>query len=130
MTDQEKILELSRKRYVHIGIRNDSYDEKTNEYVKDPWKIIDSLAEEILNLLIAGHESLPFEFIIEELTMLGQAPNLLYDDDGRFAVTGAGIQDVVMDDEAQDIHLHHFVETAEWKGTPREALTYYLFMNK
>lgn len=130
MKNQKEILELSRKRYVHIDSRENSYDEKTDSYKDDCWEVIDYLAEEILRLIKGNAEKLPFEFIIEELTKLGQAPCLLYDDDGRFAISTTGMQNVVMGDEAQDINISHYVEAAEWKGTPREALTYYLFMNK
>ena len=127
MNGQKQILELSRKRYIHIDSRNDSYDEKTDEYKDDCWEVIDYLAEEILRLIKSNAEKLPFEFIIEELTKLGQAPCLLYDDDGRFAICGTGMQNVVFGDEAQDINLSHYVRASEWKGTCREALIYYLF---
>jgi len=127
MTTQNKILDISISRYRYIDEQENSYNADKDEYSIDHNKFIDHLADEILDIIKTNFEKLDFDFIILELTKLGQCPSLLYDDDGRFAITGEGIQDVVMGDEAQDINISHFVKAEEWKDTPREALSHYLF---
>ena len=63
--------------------------------------------------------------MIESLTKLGEAPNILYDDNGNFAVTGTGFQSVSMD-EISDVTMSFFVLKEHWFKTIREALKYYL----
>lgn len=121
---KQKILEHSTKRYEFIHKRNDSYNEETWQYEYDPPEI-DQLGNLILKLIKEFRNDLEFEFIIEELTKLGQAPCLLYDDDGRFAIAGSGFQDIP-EDGGSDINIVHFIEKELWKPTIREALNHYL----
>ena len=67
-------------------------------------------------------DELEFDFILLELTKLGDAPNVLYDDDGNFAVSGSGMQSV----GEGTVSLMAIVEPEHWKETPREALRYYM----
>lgn len=87
---------------------------------------IDELSEKIKERIIVNYERLPFEFIMEELSKLGQCPNLLYDDNGNWAVTDEGFQNIAHGDEPIDIETHFFIKAELWKPTPREALKYYL----
>jgi len=119
------INDLSDKRYSFIKMREDSYNEVDNSYTYNPHEI-DMLGDEIMNRLLEWKDDLTFEFIFEHLTKLGQAPNLLYDDDGRFAITGDGFQNVVSGDEADDMEFQFWVEKKHWKKTIREALDHYL----
>lgn len=117
-----KILELHRERYSLIENLqqmgdNDLHEDELNDK-------IDKLGEEILSLLTNHSDELEFEFIMEQLSMLGQAPNLLYDDNGHWAVTSEGWQNVVAD-EPEDVETHFYVEAHLWKDTPREALKVY-----
>ena len=64
--------------------------------------------------------------IIETLTRFGQAPCLVYDDNGMFAVSSDGYSPMVMDDELIDGGVSVAVEKHMWKKTIREALWYYM----
>ena len=68
------------------------------------------------------NEELSVEQALQELCEIGYCPNLLNDDDGRWAVAFDGVQDVVMDDEAQDISTSFFVEAKKWSLNIRQAL--------
>jgi hypothetical protein len=116
---QEEILILSDKRYKLLEERLDGL-----EYDYDPIEI-DQLAEQILKAIKDNKENLTFEFIFEELTKIGWAPCLLYDDNGRFAISGDGFQ-TVPEDSPADISMMCFVEKDYWKDSIREALYYFL----
>ena len=116
---------LSKKRYELNDKYQNSWDPVAEKYTDEYPEKIDELAEEIFKYLKLWRRSLPFEFIFEELTKLGHAPNLLYDDDGRFAMVGDGYQTVPMG-EAIDMEMGHFVKKERWKDSVHEALDDYL----
>lgn len=89
-------------------------------------KEADVLAEKIFNTIKENFDELPVDFIIETLTKLGQAPNVIYDDNGNFAVSGDGYQPVVVDDEKISGGFTVFVEAEQWKETIRLALKHYI----
>lgn len=121
---QNEILQMSNYRYDIIhSVNNHEYGDSTEEELRAK---IDELAKTIESHIHLHFDSLPFEFIMEELSKLGQAPNLLYDDNGNWAVTSTGYQNVVYGDEPEDVETHFFIEAKFWKPTPREALNYYL----
>ena len=126
--EQNHIKNLSLKRYELNDKYQSSYDPSIGEYgeytVKYPEEI-DELAEQILDCIKKWRYALPFEFIIEELTKLGWAPCLLYDDAGHFAISGEGYQSLVVD-ETTDVDLGHFVKKEMWQDSIRQALDYYL----
>lgn len=76
--------------------------------------------EEIL--LKTKNEELSVEQALQELCEIGYCPNLLNDDNGRWAVTFNGIQSVVMGDEAEDVSASFFVESKQWHSNIRQAL--------
>jgi len=117
---------LSKKRYELNDKYQASWDDEAEDYQNEYPEEIDSLGEEILKYIKLWKNSLPFEFILEELTKLGWAPCLLYDDDGRWAVSGEGMQSVSVNNDNFDCHLSHFVKKDMWKDSIREALNYYL----
>lgn len=123
--EQNHIENLSKKRYEYVNMYENSYDEEKMKYTIEEPKEIDELGDNIYESLKKWRRQLSFEFIIEELTKLGQAPCLLYDDNGHFAVCGDGTQSVPFGDKS-DIILAHFVEKDSWKDSPREALNSYL----
>jgi hypothetical protein len=85
---------------------------------------IDILANEIYDLLVIHKDELPVDFIIESLTKLGNAPSILYDDDGSFAISEDGFQSLTSDtDDTQTMIC--FVKKKQWKSTIREAINYY-----
>ena len=106
---------LSKKRYEYFS--QDKISEKDQNQ-------IDDLARQILDYIKNWRYALSFKFIFEELTNLGWAPNLLYDDNGNFAISGDGIQSI--SDEPDDCDMHHFIKKDLWKPSIREALDYYL----
>lgn len=112
-----KIQQLNDERYKLIHLQQ---DEETEEREQK----IDLLAEEIFLLIQTHADELEFEFIFDQLANLGHAPNLLYDDNGHWAVTCDGWQNVVAD-EPEDVETHFYVEAHLWKDTPREALKVY-----
>lgn len=118
--------ELQRIRQHQIDKYTESLDSSTFKYTMEESKEIEENAEKIKQLLKKGSHKLPFEFIIEQLTHLGQAPCLLYDDNGHFAVSSDGVSQVSTEEDPADIGITSFVTKDMWKETPREALNYYL----
>jgi len=120
----DQIQDLNKKRQGFLQIREDSWNPQTNKYeVSD--EEIDKLADQIISLIKEHRNDLAFEFIFEQLTKLGYAPNLLYDDGGHFAIVSDGFQSLP-DDEPCDIDMHFFVQSQHWKNSVKEALDYYL----
>jgi hypothetical protein len=59
------------------------------------------------------------------LASLGCCPNLLNDDDGRWAVVDDGYQTINLNDEASDVKTSFFVEKEKWEDTIYKALENY-----
>ena len=62
----------------------------------------------------------------EKITHLGQSPNIIYDDNGLFAVTSDGFQTVVTGNKKIEGSFLLLVEKKQWKKNIREALKQYL----
>lgn len=122
---KEEIERLLLKRKGLLDQYEDSWDEESMKYSMEEPEEIDQLSEQIYNKLIKGKDILDIDFIIESLTHLGGAPNLLYDDNGYFAMTADGYQTVVTDSPA-DVETAFMVPARKWKPTIREAVVYYL----
>lgn len=125
MNIKEKIEDLQKKRYEYIREQEESFDPSTGAY-KEKNKEIDKLAELIKDYICEHQETLAIEFIIEQLTMLGLAPSIVYDDNGHFAVTGPIYSTVSAEEGPEDIKMYFFVEKYEFEDTIREALRKYL----
>jgi hypothetical protein len=108
------ILELLQKRSKILDV---DYESPEIDVIKD--RILESIRN---NFLVYD-----VDFILETYTHLGAAPNLVYDDNGRFAVSGDGFQPVVTNDELLEGEIITFVEKDMWKTTIREALRHYVF---
>lgn len=115
MNYKEEILKLHNARYAIIKSKNSKSREKE----------IDKYTEDITNLLKEGFDTLEFDFIIEQLSFLGEAPCLLYDDNGNWAVSSDAYSSISL--EVSDWEGSFFVEKKCWKETPKEALRYFLF---
>lgn len=63
---------------------------------------------------------------LEWLVEHGDCPGIINDDDGHWAVSGTGTQDVVFEYGPQSIHTSFFVKKEEWRDTIREAIEAYL----
>lgn len=124
-TEQIHIENFSKSRYEFLEKFQSSWEPESEEYEIEEPKEIDELAEQILEYIKSWRHALPFEFIIEELTKLGWAPCLLYDDNGNFAISGEGMQ-TISAEGVDSQELFHFIEKDMWKPTIREALNYYL----
>jgi hypothetical protein len=55
-----------------------------------------------------------------------RVPGLVNDDNGNWAVSASGMQNVVCGDEPSDVETTFFIEAKDWKPTLREAINYYL----
>ena len=64
-------------------------------------------------------------YILETWTRLGMAPNLLYDDDGLFAIDFGGYQSI-SDKTKEDyvVSISFSVEKKRWQKSPSEAIEY------
>ena len=116
---------LSKRRYELNDKYQASWDEEAEDYQNEYPEEIDTLSDQILDCIKKWRYALPFEFILEELTRLGWAPCLLYDDNGNFAISGEGMQSISIEGK-DDCHLSHFVEKDMWQDSIRKALDYYL----
>lgn len=87
---------------------------------------IDEIEREIIYQIKSNYNLYSVDFIIETLTKFGQAPNIVYDDNGMFAVSGNGYQPVVIGDELIEGIVSVFVEKEQWFDTIRKALWHYL----
>ena len=125
-TTQDKFMILSDKREAYIKKREASWNEKTGKYNQDSEDAIDKLAEAIMGRIQEDFLSLPFDFILEELTKLGDAPSLIYDDDGHWAIPSSSFGAAVLD-KSDDYSVTFFVDKDQWFDSPRAALKHYIF---
>jgi len=121
---QEIIESLNEERDNYLRIWNNSWNEEEDKYEISEPKEIDDLSEQIWNNLRDHQDVLPVEFVIESMTRLGHAPNILYDDNGNFAICDDGYQSI--SDEIIDQEMAFFVKKERWFPTIRLALNYYL----
>jgi hypothetical protein len=87
---------------------------------------VDGIQKQIIDVFCKRLIDYEVDFILETLTMFGQAPNVIYDDNGLFAVSAAGYQAVVTGREKIEGAMTVFVEKKQWKKTIRLALKHYL----
>jgi len=87
---------------------------------------VDIIEKEITEELRKNFKNYEVDFILETLTMFGQAPNVIYDDNGNFAVSASGYQPVVAGSQKIEGMVSVFVEKKQWKKTIRLALKHYL----
>jgi hypothetical protein len=135
MKNKERINELNKLRYQLINEQNEAWEESKSkdsiDVVLDSKpnrldEMIDEYAKEIRKLIEKSFENLEFEFIVEQLSNLGDAPCLLYDDNGNWSVSGSGYASVSL--EVNDWEGSFFVKKEDWYKTPREALRAYVFV--
>lgn len=123
---QDRVWILSDKREDYIKKREASWDEKTGEYNPDSEDAIDKLADAIMEMIRENYLSLPFDFILEELTKLGDAPSLIYDDDGHWAIPSSSFGTAVLE-KSDDYSVTFFIDKDQWFDSIRGALEHYLF---
>lgn len=88
---------------------------------------------DIIKNININKESLSIDFILESLSKLGWAPNIIYDDNGMWAVTDEGMQEIILDDEnveddsnSEEQEFYFYVKRTNFKSTIKDALYYYL----
>jgi len=112
-----------RKQEVNelISVRKINIDRGDDKCVKE-------LTDYVFDHLYNNFDELPVDFIIESVTKLGGAPNVVYDLNGLFAVTDdCGVPAVYGDVKIEDDTIIVYIESKEqWHHTIREALKYYL----
>lgn len=89
-------------------------------------KEADKIQDEIMSVIKKNFNVYEVDFIIETLTRFGDAPCVVYDDNGLFAISGAGSQPVVFGKQKIEGTISVFVKKTQWKKTIREALKHYL----
>jgi hypothetical protein len=77
----------------------------------------------ILDAYTSG--ALTFEQAMDALTEIGHAPALIFDDDGRWAMSGSGFGPAPSGEPVAGGWTHVF-EKEDWKPSVREALIHYL----
>jgi hypothetical protein len=87
---------------------------------------VNALAKRIHDLLTQNVETLPFDFVLEQLARLGFPIAVLNDDNGNWAVVADGYQSAAFGDNAMDVDTHFWVSARHWKPTLREALRFFL----
>jgi hypothetical protein len=93
-------------------------------------KKADEIEKEIKKDLMSGFDNYRVDFILETLTMFGEAPNVVYDDNGLFAVSSMGYQPVVCGKQRIEGLVSVYVKKNQWEKTIRLALKKYLFTPK
>ncbi len=119
------IKDINQQLIIMLNIN--SMLDRRKDFLEGDINILIKYDKEIITNLQKSFKELTFEYIVETLTELGQAPSVLYDDNGNFAVNGTGFQNVAYGNETEDMEMTFFVEKKYWKPTMREALHYYLF---
>ena len=99
----------------------EKHDEKYEEFTPK----IDGYERDITDLMKQNFDGLEFEFVLDQLSCLGACPNVLNDDNGHWAVTADGYQNVVTGDP-KDVETSFFVRAEDWRNTPREALKHFM----
>lgn len=106
-----------------IDKRNEILDE---DYESD----VDSQTYEIKKLIFENSKELSFDFIIESLTHLGFAPNIIYDDNGNFQISDSSFHEIPLTEDGGVGKLGGqmltIVEPEKWFPTMREALNDYI----
>ncbi len=77
-------------------------------------------------LLKLKNKEINCEEALEGLSKIRHCPNLLNDDNGHWAVSFDGFQNVPIGDDPEDISSTIFVEKSNWKDTIYDALIYSL----
>jgi len=100
------------------GLRNDKFEQWSEKEQE--------LNEGHINDHVYGlRNTAPVDLLIEAMTSTGGAPNLVYDDNGHFALSFVGFNPVNMEEEGpfkEDVNMQSFVEPGEWAKTIREAV--------
>lgn len=88
-------------------------------------KRIDEIKKQIQDEIIANYYYYPVDFILETWTRFGASPNLVYDDDGLFAISNIGYP-AVYGKQKMEGEIIVLIKKNQWKESIREALKIYI----
>jgi len=123
MNTKEKIIELSNERY---KLMDSFYDSDYDTYPQNIEEKINELSKKILTLLKENIDSLDFEFMMVQLTEIGDCPSLIYDDNGHWAISYPYFSNVSGEDKPINTDMAFYIKEDSWKDSPKEALKFYL----
>ena len=89
-------------------------------------KAADIVESQIMDEFRRSLKKYDVDFVIETLTKLGGAPNVIYDDNGMFAVTADGYTPAVCGKQRIEGAFSLVVKKEQWFGTIRKALQHYI----
>lgn len=89
-------------------------------------KEADVIQKKIISAIKKYFSKYEVDFVVETFTRFGASPNIIYDDNGLFAIVEEGIQPVAYGNNRIKGTFTLFVEKKQWKKSIREALRYYL----
>ena len=125
------------KKYFPYNM-DDNFTNREFEYAEAQYlndKRIIRLSEEstqlrtkVLYILNKKRKRLSVEDILTALISVGDAPSLLYDDNGHFAVSSEGTQNISLSDDGLLDNFSGYWKTPKtsWKKTIKEAVYWYL----
>jgi len=87
----------------------------------------DQLQYEVLEIIKHEFDNLDFDFMFITVTNFGWSPNLVYDGNGMFQVSGDSFMKTVFDDsKPEDFPITVLTDKDCWFKTPREAFKHFL----
>lgn len=114
--DMHSIVFALNERYIYI---------QKEESGEDYRKKIEEYNKVILDRIQTAYYNLPFDFILDALTHLGWDVNLLFDDNGHWAIA-CPLYSTVSLEETADYSTSFRIEKKAWFNTPSAALLDYL----
>ena len=118
----QKIEDIINERVKARLVLVDAEQEKD----KPDYREADKIQAEITEYIKSRWDLVPVDFILETLTHFGQAPAVVYDDDGYWQVSGGGYHELEIRKE-ESSSMMVMVEQKGWFDTIRKALWYYMF---
>lgn len=97
-----------------------------NKLLNSDEQAADAIESKIMKYVRNNFDGYTVDFIIETLTEFGDAPQLVYDDNGMFAVSSHSIGPVVYGNERVEGAMVALVEKEYWEDSIRKALWNYL----
>lgn len=116
MNQKEKIKKLIEERSKLFDSEGEMLDEEE----------IDAYAKVIEKKLEVYIDILEPDFVLEAVTHLGWLPQLIYDDDGHWAVTEQGVSNVVDVFEEDYQQVSSVTDKKAWKDNIKDAVKYYI----
>lgn len=121
--ENKKVLQtLINERKVLIEARNKTYNNKLHKYEDDYNDEFRSNENAIYTFIDKNFDDILIEDILNATDHCGLAPCLINNDNGMWAITGTGMQNISIDSDAWDFEGSFFVEKDEWRDTVREAV--------